>query len=118
MGMPAARCGSVVRLVLLAVLWGSSFVWIKIGLRGFTPMQLVFLRLLLAAGLLLVICRVRGLRMPREPVVWVHFAVAATVGNVVPFFLFGVGERSVDSLPIVRAAARGDGPSPESRSGR
>ncbi|MGH3528602.1 MAG: DMT family transporter, partial [Pseudonocardiaceae bacterium] len=97
MGMPAARRGSVVRLVLLAVLWGSSFVWIKIGLRGFTPMQVVFLRLLLAAGLLLVICRLRGLRMPREPVVWVHFAVAATVGNVVPFFLFGVGERSVDS---------------------
>ncbi|HEX5345718.1 MAG TPA: DMT family transporter [Pseudonocardiaceae bacterium] len=97
MGMPAARCGSVVRLVLLAVLWGSSFVWIKVGLRGFTPMQLVFLRLLLAAGLLLVICRTRGLRMPHDPVVWVHFAVAATVGNVVPFFLFGVGERSVDS---------------------
>jgi drug/metabolite transporter (DMT)-like permease len=97
MGMPAARRGSVVRLVLLAVLWGSSFVWIKVGLRGFTPMQLVFLRLLLAAGLLLVICGTRGLRMPHEPVVWVHFAVAATVGNVVPFFLFGVGERSVDS---------------------
>lgn len=35
--------------------------------------------------------------MPHEPVVWLHFAVAATVGNVVPFFLFGVGERSVDS---------------------
>ncbi len=71
--------------------------WIKVGLRGFTPMQLVFLRLLLAAGLLLLICRIRGLRLPREPIVWVHFAVAATVGNVVPFFLFGVGERSVDS---------------------
>jgi hypothetical protein len=72
-------------------------VWIKIGLRGFTPMQLVFLRLLLAAGPLLVICRIRGLRMPHEPVVWVHFAVAATVGNVMPFFLFGVGESSVDA---------------------
>ncbi|MDT7596194.1 MAG: hypothetical protein QOJ06_1740 [Pseudonocardiales bacterium] len=97
MGMLTARRVSVVRLALLAVLWGSSFVWIKIGLRGFTPMHIVFLRLFLGAGLLLVICRVRGLRMPREPVVWVHFAVTATVGNVMPFFLFGVGERSVDS---------------------
>lgn len=35
--------------------------------------------------------------MPREPVVWAHFAVAATVGNVVPFFLFGVGQLSIDS---------------------
>ncbi|PZS23619.1 MAG: EamA family transporter [Pseudonocardiales bacterium] len=91
------RRGSVVRLALLAVLWGSSFMWIKVGLRGFTPMQVVFLRVSLAAGLLLLICWIRGLRLPREPIVWVHFAVAAIVGNVVPFFLFGVGERSVDS---------------------
>lgn len=97
MGSLTIRRGSIVRVALLAVLWGSSFVWIKVGLRGFTPMQLVFLRLLFAAALLLLICRIRGLRLPPEPVVWVHFAVAATVGNVVPFFLFGVGERSVDS---------------------
>lgn len=71
--------------------------WIKVGLRGFTPMQVVFLRLFLAAGLLLLICWIRGLRLPRRPAVWAHFAVAATVGNVVPFFLFGVGERSIDS---------------------
>ncbi|MGH3782290.1 MAG: DMT family transporter, partial [Pseudonocardiaceae bacterium] len=97
MGSLTVQRGSVVRLALLAVLWGSSFMWIKVGLRGFTPMQLVFLRLLLAAALLLLICWIRGLRLPREPVVWTHFAVAATVGNVLPFFLFGVGERSVDS---------------------
>ncbi|PZS24529.1 MAG: EamA family transporter [Pseudonocardiales bacterium] len=97
MGSLTVRRGSIVRVALLAVLWGSSFVWIKVGLRGFAPMQLVFLRLLFAAALLLLICRIRGLRLPSEPVVWVHFAVAATVGNVVPFFLFGVGERSVDS---------------------
>lgn len=81
----------------LALIWGSSFVWIKIGLRGFTPMQLTFLRLLFAAAVLLLVCGVRGLRMPREPIVWVHFAVAATVGNVAPFYLFGVGELSIDS---------------------
>ena len=51
MGDLAVRLRQCVRLVLLAVLWGSSFVWIKVGLRGFTPMQLVFLRLLFAAGL-------------------------------------------------------------------
>ncbi|HKS52376.1 MAG TPA: DMT family transporter [Pseudonocardiaceae bacterium] len=91
------RRSGLVRLALLALIWGSSFVWIKIGLRGFTPMQVAFLRVLLAAGVLLLIYRLRGLRMPREPVVWMHFAVAAMVGNVVPFFLFGVGELSIDS---------------------
>lgn len=97
MGHLMVRRGSLIRLTLLALIWGSSFVWIKVGLRGFSPMQLTFLRLLLAAVVLLLICRLRGLRMPREPVVWVHFTVAATVGNVVPFFLFGVGEQSIDS---------------------
>src|SRR5579884_3093845 len=93
----AVRRSGVVRLALLALIRGSSFVWIKIGLRGFTPMQVTFLRVLLAVGVLLSICWLRGLRMPREPVVWVYFAVAATVGNVVPFFLFGVEDLSIDS---------------------
>ncbi|MGH3768078.1 MAG: DMT family transporter [Pseudonocardiaceae bacterium] len=97
MGRLTVRGGGLVRLALLALIWGSSFVWIKVGLRGFTPMQVTFLRLLLAAAVLLLICLLRGLRLPREPVVWGHFAVAAAVGNVVPFFLFGVGELSIDS---------------------
>ncbi|MGH3787657.1 MAG: DMT family transporter [Pseudonocardiaceae bacterium] len=97
MGRLGARRRSLVRLVLLALIWGSSFVWIKVGLRGFTPMQVTFLRLLLAAGVLLLICRFSKLRLPRQPIVWVHFAVAATVGNVVPFYLIGVGELSIDS---------------------
>jgi drug/metabolite transporter (DMT)-like permease len=91
------RRSGLVRLALLALIWGSSFVWIKIGLRGFTPMQVAFLRVLLAAGVLLLICWLRGVRMPRQPMIWAHFAVAAAVGNVVPFFLFGVGELSIDS---------------------
>ena len=97
MGRLTARRNSLARLALLALIWGSSFVWIKIGLRGFTPMQVAFLRVLFAAGVLLLICLLRGLRLPREPVVWLHFVAAATVGNVIPFYLFGVGERSIDS---------------------
>lgn len=42
------RRSGVLRLALLALIWGSSFAWTKIGVRGFTPMQLTFLRLLLA----------------------------------------------------------------------
>ncbi|HXT43457.1 MAG TPA: DMT family transporter [Pseudonocardiaceae bacterium] len=66
-----------------SLIWGSSFVWIKIGLRAFTPMQVAFLRLLFAAGVLGVICRLRGLRMPREPVVWAH--------SVIVLGVFGTG---------------------------
>jgi uncharacterized membrane protein len=46
-------------------------------------MQVAFLRLLFAAGVLGVICRLRGLRMPREPVVWAH--------SVIVLGVFGTG---------------------------
>ncbi|MFL6078025.1 MAG: DMT family transporter [Mycobacteriales bacterium] len=96
-GLRGARTGSLARLILLAAIWGSSFVWIKVGLRALTPMQIVFVRLLLGAGIVLVICAARGLRLPRDRKLWAHFAVVAVAGNVLPFFLFGVGERHIDS---------------------
>ncbi|MBV8992193.1 MAG: EamA family transporter [Pseudonocardiales bacterium] len=68
MGDWTIRRSGLLRLALLALIWGSSFVWIKIGLRAFTPMQVVFLQMLLAAAVLGLTCRLRGLRMPREPV--------------------------------------------------
>jgi drug/metabolite transporter (DMT)-like permease len=95
--MSGFRGGSLARLTLLAAIWGSSFVWIKIGLRALTPMQITFVRLLLGAGIVLAICAARGLRLPRGRALWAHFTVVAVVGNVLPFFLFGIGERHVDS---------------------
>ena len=52
MGCWTIRRGGLLRLALLALIWGSSFVWIKIGLRAFTPMQVVFLRMVLATAVL------------------------------------------------------------------
>jgi drug/metabolite transporter (DMT)-like permease len=96
-GRLKTRRVTLTRLVVLALIWGSSFVWIKVGLRGFTPMQMVFLRCLLGAIVLLGIGWLHRLRLPSQPVLWFHFVVAAAVGNVAPFFLFGVGEQSIDS---------------------
>jgi drug/metabolite transporter (DMT)-like permease len=52
MGCWTIRRSGLLRVVLLALIWGSSFVWIKIGLRAFTPMQVVFLRMVLATAVL------------------------------------------------------------------
>ncbi len=56
--------GSLGRLTLLALLWGSSFLWIAIALRGFSPVQIVLIRLALGALVLLAIVYSRGLRLP------------------------------------------------------
>jgi drug/metabolite transporter (DMT)-like permease len=82
---------------LLALFWGSSFLWIKIGLSSFTPIQMTFVRLVLGAGVLVSLCYARGSRLPKDRKLWGHMVVAALFGNAVPFTLFAVGERTVDS---------------------
>ncbi len=67
--------------VLMTSILGSTFICIKLDCECHANATGV-LRVLLAAGVLL-IRWLRGLRMPPEPVVSVHCAVATTVGNVV-----------------------------------
>jgi drug/metabolite transporter (DMT)-like permease len=89
--------GSLIRLGVLALLWGSSFLWIKIALRGLSPVQITLVRLALGAAVLLVIVRARRLRLPRDGRIWAHFTIAAFMANALPYWLFGVGERTVPS---------------------
>lgn len=89
--------GSVVRLAALALLWGSGFLWIKLALRGFTPVQIVLVRLALGAAVLASIAVVRKLRFPAGAVVWGHLFVAALVANAIPYTLFGIGEKTIGS---------------------
>lgn len=82
---------------LLALFWGSSFLWIKMGLASFTPMRMTFVRLVLGAAVLVALCYGGRNRLPRDRRLWGHLAVAALVGNAIPFTLFGIGEQTVDS---------------------
>lgn len=82
---------------LLALFWGSSFLWIKMGLASFTPVQMTFFRTVLGAAVLVTLCYSGRKRLPRDWKLWGHLAVAAFFGNAVPFTLFAIGERSVDS---------------------
>ena len=89
--------GTLIRMGLLALFWGSSFLWIKLALHGLSPVQITLVRLVTGGGLVLVLCLIARERLPRERRTWVHLAVAAIFGNVLPFTLFAVGERTVDS---------------------
>jgi drug/metabolite transporter (DMT)-like permease len=83
---------SVIRFLLLATLWGSSFTFIKLSLEGLTPSQLVLARLLLGAAVLLGLAGMRRVGLPCGAGLWGHLAVAALLGNVVPFLLLSYGE--------------------------
>jgi drug/metabolite transporter (DMT)-like permease len=89
--------GSLARITLLALLWGSSFLWIAIALRGFSPVQIVLIRLALGALVLVAILYSRGLRLPGDRMVWLHLTVAALFANAIPYTLFAIGEQHVSS---------------------
>jgi drug/metabolite transporter (DMT)-like permease len=91
------RYGSLARLSALALLWGSSFLWIKIALRGLSPVQITLARLALGAAVLVAILYARRLRLPSGGHLWVHLTVAALFANAIPYTLFGIGEQHVDS---------------------
>ena len=88
---------SLVRLGLLALLWGSSFLWVKLALRGFSPVQIVLVRLALGAAVLAPLALRRGQCFPTSLATWGHLSVAALVANAIPYTLFGVGQQTVDS---------------------
>jgi drug/metabolite transporter (DMT)-like permease len=84
-------------VVGLALLWGSGFLWIKLALRGFNPVQIVFARLLLGFVVLAPLALARSSRFPRDRRLWGHLFVAALLANAVPYVLFGVAEQTIGS---------------------
>ncbi|MEC3982022.1 DMT family transporter [Amycolatopsis sp. H20-H5] len=88
---------TLLRIGALALMWGSSFFWIKLGLDAFSPVQLVLARLVFGAAVLLLICKLQRDRLPSDRKIWLHLTVAAFFHNALPFLLFAVGETTVDS---------------------
>ncbi|MEU3465072.1 DMT family transporter [Streptomyces sp. NPDC006733] len=81
----------------LALLWGSTFLWIKMALEGLTPAQVTFIRCALGSAVLLVLALAGRRGLPRDRATWGHIVVAAFFCNALPFALFSVGEQTVDS---------------------
>jgi drug/metabolite transporter (DMT)-like permease len=92
------RLGSVVaRFVALSLAWGASFLFIKVGLTGFSPPQVVFGRLAAGAAALWIVTVVSRQRLPHRPAVWAHLGVVSVLLCVVPFLLFAWAEQHVPS---------------------
>jgi len=85
------------RIALLALIWGSAFLWIKLADRGFSSVEVTLARLALGAAVLFVIVRVRREAIPRSGRLWAQIAVAALFANAVPYLLFAMAEQTVDS---------------------
>lgn len=82
-------------LVVLSVIWGSSFILIKKSLEHFNPYEVGSSRVLIA-GILLLPLAVKNLKkFPRKNIKWL--VLAALTGNFIPMFLFPIAETSISS---------------------
>ncbi|WP_243791703.1 DMT family transporter [Saccharopolyspora gloriosae] len=88
---------SYLRVGALALLWGASFLLIKVALTALSPVQIAFTRIALGAAVLAVLCAVRGIRLRGDRRLWAHVAVAGFFASALPWVLFAIGERTVDS---------------------
>jgi drug/metabolite transporter (DMT)-like permease len=81
-----------------ALIWGCSFLFIKIGLEALSPIHVAFGRQALGAVALLVLVAVTRVRLPRDRGTWAHLFVVALLLNSVPSTLFAFGETHVSSV--------------------
>ncbi|MFF6888887.1 DMT family transporter [Streptomyces sp. NPDC012421] len=86
-----------VRFGVLALIWGFSFLFIKVGTEGFAPFQVTFGRLLFGTAVLAVALLVKRDRLPRGARTWGHLTVAAFLLNALPFSLFAYAELTIPS---------------------
>lgn len=93
----AVSSRTLLQYVLLALVWGSSFFFVSIGLTGLSPTQVVLARLSAGAIALAVVCLVRRQPLPRGVSIWGHLFVVAMSLCVVPFLLFAWAQQYVPS---------------------
>ncbi|MTE22091.1 EamA family transporter [Streptomyces sp. TRM43335] len=86
-----------VRFAVLCLIWGFSFLLIKVGTHGFAPLQVTLGRLVFGTAVLGAVLLVRRERLPRGPRTWAHLAVAAFLLNALPFTLFSYAELTISS---------------------
>lgn len=82
---------------LLSLIWGSSFLFIRVGVGEMTPMQLVFFRTGIAAIGLHIVLLFQGKRLPTDRQGIIDLLILGTINTILPFVLISWGEIHIES---------------------
>lgn len=85
------------RFGALALIWGFSFLFIKVGTQAYAPFQVTLGRLFFGSVVLVAALVVKRERLPRDIRTWARLAVAAFLLNAAPFSLFAFAELTIPS---------------------
>jgi drug/metabolite transporter (DMT)-like permease len=85
-------------ILLLGLMWGPSFLFIKLGLEGgIPPLTLATLRVGFAAIFLWVFVIIRNSAIPDSKRIFFHAAIIAIFSQALPFALINIAEQYIDS---------------------
>jgi drug/metabolite transporter (DMT)-like permease len=82
----------------LGLVWGCSFIFIKLGLEFLTPFGVAFVRCALGAITLLIVVKLMKINLPKEKSTWYKLWVVAMLLNVAPGILFAYAQLHVTSV--------------------
>jgi drug/metabolite transporter (DMT)-like permease len=82
----------------LGVVWGCSFIFIKLGLEFLTPFGVAFGRCALGALTLVIFARIKGIEFIQDKKILFHLWVVSLLLNVIPGVLFALAETEVTSI--------------------
>ena len=83
-------------LALLALLWGSSYLFIKVAVHEITPITLIAVRVFGAAVFLLTIMKLRGEALPRGGTVWRMLFIQSIFNSIGAWTVLAWGQQFVD----------------------
>ncbi|GAA5203815.1 DMT family transporter [Microbacterium jejuense] len=86
-----------VQFVLAGIVWGSSFLFMKVALTGISPAQVAWTRILLGTLTLGILVLARREHLSRSLRVWGHLLVLGMTFCVIPFLLFSWAQQHVSS---------------------
>ncbi len=83
--------------IALAIIWGSSFLLMKLGLESLHPMQIAAMRIGIAAVTLVALAAATRTRLPRDGRTWGLLAICSLFLTAIPFTAFVVAETRISS---------------------
>ena len=84
-------------LILLAIIWGSSFFNIKIATYSYDPITLALVRVIFASMPLLLICKLRKIKIEAFTENWKWYALIGLCNIAIPFVLIAIGTAKINS---------------------
>ena len=84
-------------LILLAIIWGSSFFNIKIATYSYEPFTLALVRVIFASIPLLILCKIKKIKILAFNKNWKWYALIGLCNIAIPFVLIAVGTSKINS---------------------